>query len=401
MSLKLDDGLTVAQQHAALKGGSCLSQRYVRALDRLQWQCNAGHVWEATFANVVSSGSWCKACAGKEKHTLFEAQALAKTRGGRCLSDSYQSLKIPLVWQCSVGHTWEARLSDILHRGSWCFECSYLQRGLDGASTKLLKSQTRAEKVALQHGFLFVGRKTRTARQSCGFTWQCSKEHQWDTRAMKDAAAGCPYCQMSSQSLEFLLRARQMAEVYGGECVSQAYHTTAKMQWKCSEGHTWSTKYQNIQSGTWCPRCKTIGRREEFCRQVLEYLFGASFDRIRPKWLLSPKGHPLELDGYSETLKIAFEHQGIQHYEDGHFKTRRRKGKVSFASRLSYDAIKVEQCQRRGITLLVIPYTVLVPELESWIRSALTQAGITVPTPAEPLRLKTLKRVRKSRKKPR
>jgi hypothetical protein len=45
---------------------------------------------------------------------------------------------------------------------------------------------------------------------------------------------------------------------------------------------------------------------EELTRQLMEYITGKPFDKVRPKWLLSPKGNPMELDGFNVELQLAF-----------------------------------------------------------------------------------------------
>lgn len=53
----------------------------------------------------------------------------------------------------------------------------------------------------------------------------------------------------------------------------------------------------------------------------MEYLLNTIFKKRRDlTWNINPKtGKKLELDGFSEDLKIAFEFQGKQHYELGCF----------------------------------------------------------------------------------
>jgi hypothetical protein len=51
-------------------------------------------------------------------------QALAKTKGGKCLSKKYINGKNKLKWQCGKGHQWKTT-SMCVFSGNWCPTCSY------------------------------------------------------------------------------------------------------------------------------------------------------------------------------------------------------------------------------------------------------------------------------------
>ena len=86
------------------------------------------------------------------------------------------------------------------------------------------------------------------------------------------------------------------------------------MNWECKNGHTWVSTVFNIKNmDSWCPYC--LNKSEQKCRELFEQITGKKFPKIRPKWLINDRGNQMELDGYCEELKIAFEYQGKQHYE--------------------------------------------------------------------------------------
>jgi len=92
---------------------------------------------------------------------------------------------------------------------------------------------------------------------------------------------------------------------------------------------------------------------ERICRKYFEEIFEQKFPKIRPKWLKSDK-YPLELDGYCENLKLAFEYQGIQHYESGHF----NDSKDDLNKRNKIDDLKIEICKNNNISLIQISYQI-------------------------------------------
>ncbi len=110
------------QQIARTRGGKCLTEKYIDGNTKLKWECREGHQWEATPGNI-KSGKWCRKCAGLEKLTIEEMQEIAKARGGKCVSSKYNGANTLLKWECAEGHQWEATPNNI-KRGQWCNECS-------------------------------------------------------------------------------------------------------------------------------------------------------------------------------------------------------------------------------------------------------------------------------------
>ena len=96
------------KKHALKKGGKCLSDHFENAKTKLLWQCEKGHQWESTIQSVVGSGSWCPVCAKNIRLTIEEMQAIAKERGGKCLSTEYINTNTKLLWECVHGHQWES-----------------------------------------------------------------------------------------------------------------------------------------------------------------------------------------------------------------------------------------------------------------------------------------------------
>ena len=75
------------------------------------------------------------------------------------------------------------------------------------------------------------------------------------------------------------------------------------------------------------------------------------FPTIRPEFLKNPEtGWPLELDCYNEEMKLAFEFQGVQHYES----IRRFGGEKRFEQQHKKDQLKRELCLKEGIDLIEI-----------------------------------------------
>jgi len=116
---------------AKMKGGECLSDKYLNNSTPLQWQCKERHIWEARSGNI-KSGKWCPICsydyrASLQRGNIEEMQKIAESRGGKCLSEKYINVNTKLKWQCEKGHIWEA-ISSSIKRGSWCPICAIKRR---------------------------------------------------------------------------------------------------------------------------------------------------------------------------------------------------------------------------------------------------------------------------------
>jgi len=232
------------QAVAKERGGLCISKKYYGNNIKHRWQCQNDHIWEATAGNV-KSGKWCSICAGVQAHTIEAMHGLAKIKGGSCLSTFYVNRRQRLLWQCEEGHTWITQAASVIE-GKWCPVCGIIKRS----------DSLRAD--------------------------------------IKEIKA--------------------IAQERGGKCLSQKYErSNEKLLWQCFLGHQWEAVLSSIKNGGWCPEC-SAGIGERICRIFMEQLFGEEFPKSRPRWLKSPEGTQLELDGYCMKLNLAFEHQGSQHF---------------------------------------------------------------------------------------
>ena len=101
--------------------------------------------------------------------------------------------------------------------------------------------------------------------------------------------------------------------------------------------------------GVGCPTCSTKARvSERVVRETMQRVVGQEMPTARPAWLQG-----LELDGYSNELKLGFEYQGHQHYmympQLFH-----QKGEFQFHNQQKRDATKVALCAQNNVRLIVI-----------------------------------------------
>lgn len=109
---------------------------------------------------------------------------------------------------------------------------------------------------------------------------------------------------------------------------------------------------------------------ESKCKEILENRFQEPFNKCRPSFLYNPEtGKNLELDGFNQKLKIAFEYNGSQHY---FYNPYYHKTKDDFEKQKKRDELKKQLCIKHGIHLIVIPYELRAEELEKYIMDDLS-----------------------------
>jgi len=121
-----------AQKLAESKGGKCLSTGYKNCKAKMLWRCgDCDWVWLTSYSNI-RSGKWRRQCAGNIKNTIQDAQELAEKRNGKCLSKEYKNNETKMLWQCEAGHQWKAMYRGV-QQGQWCPSCpgSKTQRKLN------------------------------------------------------------------------------------------------------------------------------------------------------------------------------------------------------------------------------------------------------------------------------
>lgn len=349
------------QEIAQHRGGKCLADAYVKSNYKLEFECEKQHRWKTTPSRV-KLGKWCPDCAGKNK-SIDDLHKLAALRNGLCLSKSYLGSDLKHTWQCSDGHTWNAPPSRI-KSGSWCPVCVGKNKSIDDLH-KLARSRNG---LCLSESFLGMSVK---------HTWQCDKQHRWEAVPSNiQSGSWCPTC--AGNRTKTIDDANRIAKLKGGQCLSTHYvNSYQKLEFQCSEGHRWKTSLACVFQGTWCPNCRVF-LGEKICREFFEQLLGMPFPKARPSWLKSARGKKMELDGYCEQLKIAFEHQGTQHYK----RVKHFHSDKDFEAVQKRDLIKKELCAKHQITLIEVPSileTLGVDNLKDFIKNALQSAGFAIP----------------------
>lgn len=147
---------------------------------------------------------------------------------------------------------------------------------------------------------------------------------------------------------EFLKEMNDIAVSRGGSLISKEWKNSKhKYDFIDGNGIQFSLQIGSLRRGVWTPNRGLVS--EPICKQIMEHLFGYKFIKTRKvltKELCKTKV-PLELDGYCEDLKIAFEYQGYPSHWD--------KNHVNYETTSKRDLLKERLCKELGIRLIIIP----------------------------------------------
>jgi hypothetical protein len=308
-----EEYLEMARQVVEQRGGTLLSQEYVSAKSKLNIQCAQKHLFNSRWSDL-KQGKWCRKCYDKEHaermaasfRTVDELRKFARIEhDGDCLATEPVSMNTKVLWKCKtpLHEPFPARLLNVLHQGTWCPACDAERRRL------------------------------------------CP-----------------PRPQISRKAVESLL-AERCIEITG--ILGEGWKgSKTRLKLRCANGHPWDAEVTNlIYARSGCPDCPWIGER--IARAIFEATFGSKFLKCRPRWLEEKTGRVLELDGYSESLQLAFEYQGPRHFTDDDVRAR--------------DVLKREACLKQGVKLVEIEWAKkLFPpsNVLTNVARALSEAGI-------------------------
>lgn len=301
----------IAEKHSAI----CLSETYLNNHSPLRWKCDKGHEFTASYSGImvaIKNGGFCTVCSVKKRgenkrNTIEEMQELAKSRGGKCLSDEYTNAHSNLIWQCANGHIFESKPNSV-KSGHWCSycrfnltenKCRYIIENLTGLPFKPTKQilqgleldgynsniKTVFEYNGIQH-YEFVEFFHRSQSEF-------SRRKEDDSRKQKLCIEKginliiIPYTITTDSELIHFIHAklveykaevvtqpeninmdifyrgsnkldelREIAISRGGKLLSNHYYNNkTKLSWMCQYGHEWDARPNDIKSGQWCSVC--------------------------------------------------------------------------------------------------------------------------------------------------
>lgn len=281
-----------------------------------------------------------------KKKTLEEVKILLKDRNYQLLDKEYFHNKQKLNLICKNDHQIKKTLNDVLN-GKGCAVC------FGNRPNSIEDIQDFLDKT----NFLFISYEEKKV------TLKCNKNHIFSAsfNNLKSRHSGCPYCYGNKKKTVEEIRSK--INSLGFTLLSENYiNAHSNLEFECKNGHNFKKTMHNFNKSPTCPSCEE-STKETLCRNIFEEKFNAKFPKIRPIWMRSPITNALlELDGFNEDLKIAFEYDGRMHFEP-------MFGEDALRDIQIRDSIKEKLCQKFGIKLIRISYK--VRDIKSFIDKAL------------------------------
>ncbi len=367
--------LAEASQAFSSVGLELLANEYKSGKSPLCYRCKAcGHEDKLRLNDVLAKGVGCRKCGIKRRFERYrinfpELKAKLLERGIEVLSQdcaySGSRIEIRCTGCCKV---WEAKAGELLKTS--CRRCMLRERAKRRTySTEQVRQALKEMGVTLLSDYSKSQSAIRVRFNACG--------HE-DTSTWNQLQRGdcCPQCAPNARfTEEDYLEAEQK---HGGKLLEKARNGSLHSLWQCCLGHVFHRSLLSIRNlGTFCTDCSG-SYAEMLCRTIVERLFGRTFRRVRMRGMTSSKGVPLELDIYSEDLKLAVEHHGAHHYEP----QENWNGVEGFRLQQLNDRTRRHFCKTNGILLIEVRELgkrTTVEEMRKQIHAALSQDERPIP----------------------
>ncbi len=318
--------------------------KYKSFQSKLDLICEKGHSFQISLSNILGN-HWCAECGGTKKLTIeYVKEKIEELRPGTiCNFTEYKNVDTKLDLICNKGHNYSVTFSDI-KQGYWCAECACCKKYTIEDVKKYIKEKY-PKAIVKSKEYIDNGSKLEIV---------CENGHIYEPTfsSIKSGKWCSECCGTKRHTIEYVKNYIEKNHP-GAICNSVEYKNShTKLEVICENGHKYITTFDNIQREHWCPKCAEL-KSEKYIRLIFKELTNKEFIKARPEWLFNDKtNRRLELDGFNEETKIAFECQGGQHYKhcENFHKTEER-----FKDQQYRDNLKKELCKVNNITLICVP----------------------------------------------
>jgi uncharacterized Zn-finger protein len=223
----------------------------------MEWKCVFGHEWRAQINSRTNQNAGCPYCSNKRVIPGFNDLAtthpeIAAQAHGWDPKTIVAGSQSKFKWKCALGHTW---LAVVASRTSGCC-CPYCTNKKVLAGFNDLAT-TNPDLAVQACGW---APETLTAGSSKKVGWRCGHGHEWmDTVAHRSWGRGCPTCAGRLVLAGFNDLASAYPEIakeaHGWDPETVTACSNRVLEWRCPQGHSWTSSVNNRSRGDGCPYC--------------------------------------------------------------------------------------------------------------------------------------------------
>lgn len=355
MSERQKNELAVIKHIAESKGGKLLSTVYVDCEKNLEFVDKDGNLFKKP-AIRIKKNEWSPYENGRvinnPEYHLNKLRKIAESKGGKLISTDYINSRTKLELEDKNGVHFFMSGTDLI-RNHWSpfesntvrdpeYHLNLLRKIAESKGGKLISNQYLGAKTKLEFEDSKKRRFFKTPDDVKG------KQGYWSPYE-----SGNVY---NNPEYHFNIL-KEIAEKNGGKIISTEYiNNKTKMEFENIFGRKFYCTPNQIKRGVWS-HFEVINISEEKCRQCIEFIFKQEFPNVWGIIKKTKTNRNMQLDGYNENLKIAFEYQGEQHYhwENCMANTEEKKKKL-FQKIITNDIEKLNICRNQNIQLIPIKY---------------------------------------------
>jgi hypothetical protein len=239
-----------------------------------KWRCDKGHIWSEKIQNRVthskrrkidSDANGCPYCWGRKTWPGFNDLGTTNPEVSRKLLDILEAKDVTsgsdkkLNWKCDLGHSFEARVNEMVKPGSHCPFCS-------GAKVLIGFNDLQSTHPHFASQLTNLDPKTISAGSKKIGNWRCNLGHFWKSPVNSRISNSviCPTCTGRIILIGFndLSTTDPLiaAEIVDSNPESLTRGSGKKVTWKCEQGHLWKAKVTDRTSHkSGCPSCAKSG----------------------------------------------------------------------------------------------------------------------------------------------
>ena len=254
-----------------------------------------------------------------------------KLESYQLLSNAYKNVKTELLLKCPIGHEYKTTFNNF-QQGRRCPICANSYRGLRYTNDQI-------KTIVENKNFKLI------SINASNITVQCPNNHTYNTSISIFKNHGCRKCADSDNRKKFSFDyhyVKSFIESKNYKLLSEDYtNNKEKLLVECPNGHMYNTRFDNFKHGYRCSKCSNkVSKGEQSLALYVESL-GVEIIKNDRSVIINPlTGNFLELDIWMPSLNKAIEYNG-EYWHNKH-------------NSLLRDEIKVNQCKRTNIDLLII-----------------------------------------------